>query len=81
MTERQPPEPTCKHFDIGKFCVANKPAKCPAGVAFITVAYGSGPLSLVNIPCFGSCPEATCDKRLLPVVKPMVEPVKQPTLF
>lgn len=70
MTDRQPPEPICDHFNVAAFCVENKPTKCAAGVAFITVAYGTLPLGLGNIPCFGSCKEATCDKRKLPKPKP-----------
>ena len=84
MTEpaRQPPEKICDHFDWPGYMAPGKgKAKCKAGVEYRSVSYGPpANFSIATVPCYGMCDKATCEKRVLPVVKP-VKTDNQPTLF
>ena len=80
---RQPPEQICDHFNWKAWMAPGKgKPKCKAGVEYRSVSHGlPANFCIGTVPCYGMCGEATCDERVLPVVKPVVKPVKQPTLF
>jgi hypothetical protein len=74
MTDRQPPEPICIHFNWETW--EAKP--CAAGVVSTSVTFGPvANMCIVTIPCAGFCDEATCEKRVLKEPKPKnVDPQK-----
>ncbi len=77
MTERQPPEPICIHWDIMRFLVGHK---CKAGVESKQVTHGDDPMCVGTMPCMSLCLEAKCAKKQLEKPEPK-KPDPQGKLF